>query len=331
MSEKAKIRRGAEPRHKRPVTQPPRRGGQAARAPRAAAAGATPATPAALRRAGRWAVALLVGAGLVAGLTAVRVPQMAGTAVAGLLGQAGLVVRRVEITGLHHMDRLTVYSAAFDQESMAMPLVDLQAIRARLLRNGWIEDARVSRRLPDTLLIDIVERRPAAIWQYRGRLTLVDRAGIPLAPVAIDHMPDLPLVIGRDANLRTAELSKLIAAAPALKPMFSGASWIGGRRWDVTFQSGETLALPEGAAAAAAAIAKFARIDQATGLLGRGAVRFDMRLPGRIYVRTTTEPGKVAAPLMAPAPPAAAPPAPGIPAAIPPSPPAHGTAAPDAT
>ena len=30
---------------------------------------------------------------------------------------------------------------------------------------GWVKDARVSRRLPDTLVIDIVERTPAALWQ----------------------------------------------------------------------------------------------------------------------------------------------------------------------
>ena len=45
------------------------------------------------------------------------------------------------------------------------PLVDVAAIRERLLQFGWVKDARVSRRLPDTLVIDIVERTPAALWQ----------------------------------------------------------------------------------------------------------------------------------------------------------------------
>ena len=46
-----------------------------------------------------------------------------------------------------------------------MPLVDLGDTRERLLEFGWIHEARVSRRLPDTLVIDIIERQPAAIWQ----------------------------------------------------------------------------------------------------------------------------------------------------------------------
>ena len=52
------------------------------------------------------------------------------------------------------------------------------------------------RRLPDTLVIDIVERTPAALWQNKGQLALIDAGGVVLDRVPIDRMPDLPLVIG---------------------------------------------------------------------------------------------------------------------------------------
>src|SRR3546814_2784185 len=48
----------------------------------------------------------------------------------------------------------------------SMAAVDLEGVRADLMKYGWIQDARVSRRLPDTLVVDIVERTPAAIWQH---------------------------------------------------------------------------------------------------------------------------------------------------------------------
>src|SRR3546814_9265052 len=76
------------------------------------------------------------------------------------------------------MQRLPVYAVALDQQSMAMPLIDLDGTRERLLRFGWVEEARVSRRLPDTLVVDIVERTPAAIWQHNQRLALIDRHGV---------------------------------------------------------------------------------------------------------------------------------------------------------
>ena len=91
-----------------------------------------------------------------------------------------------------------------------------------------------------------------------------------------------------------------------MRPQVAGASWIGGRRWDVRFQTGEVLALPEGDDAASRAVASFARMDQQTQLLGRGFVRFDMRIPGRFIVRVSREPGS-SVPSIAPADPAAAP------------------------
>src|SRR3546814_20249264 len=86
-----------------------------------------------------------------------------------------------------------------------MPLVDLEEVRLKLLRYGWIEDAHVSRRLPDTLLIQIDERTPAAIWQDNGQLTLIDASGVLLEPVSPAAMPPLPLLIGEGAAGQRSE------------------------------------------------------------------------------------------------------------------------------
>ncbi|WP_419828104.1 cell division protein FtsQ/DivIB [Sphingomonas sp.] len=294
MSERAKIRRGATPRG----GQPPaiaRRGAAAAKATRKAVATRAvrtlPIAPERVKAIWRWTITAIVLLGVLAALWVVRVPQMIGTELGELAGAAGLTVKRVEIQGVHHMDRLPVYSVALDQTSTAMPLVDLSDIRAKLLRFRWVADARVSRRLPDTLLVDIVERVPVAIWQVGGRLSLIDGTGMVLAPVDPRAMPDLPVMVGPDANRQTADLGALLGAAPRLKPLIAGATWVGGRRWDVRFQSGETLALPEGDAEERAAFAKFDRMDQAARLLGQGFVRFDMRVPGRFVTRVSREPG----------------------------------------
>lgn len=233
---------------------------------------------------GYGVVAVAIALALVAA-TMMGLPQMAGVAFAEMVGRAGFEVKRVEITGIDRMERLTVYAVAVDQHSMAMPLVDLDKVRGDLMRYGWIKEARVSRRLPDTLLIDIVERKPAAIWQNAQALNLIDSDGVVLEPVKLDAMPDLPLLIGRDANKQAMALARLMDAAPSLKPMMAGATWVGNRRWDLRFQSGETLALPEGEGKAADALVKFARMDGMDRLLGRGFVRFDMRIPDKFYVR----------------------------------------------
>ncbi|MCA1956871.1 FtsQ-type POTRA domain-containing protein [Zymomonas sp.] len=248
---------------------------------------------------------ILVIVGFLAGLWAARWPQLLATKTGEYLGRQGFSVSHVEIVGLHHMDRQAIYAIASTQQNLAMPLVDLNAIRDRLLRFGWIEDARVSRRWPDTLVVDIVERNPAAVWQYHGHLRLVDNNGIIISDVDPHASPDLPLVIGAGANLHLEDLGHLLEAAPSLKPMIDAASWIGNRRWDLHFASGETLSLPEGNEAEAALV-RFSHINREHHLLERGYVKFDMRVPGapitaRISpepVKKATKPAKVADPLV---------------------------------
>src|SRR5256885_13402084 len=79
---------------------------------------------------------------------------------------------------------------------------------------------------------------------------------------------------------------------PPRSTLFPYTTLFRSRRWDLNFQSGETAALPEGEEAAKAALTKFARLDKESGLLGRGIVRFDLRVPGKMIVRLPRAPGE---------------------------------------
>jgi len=273
-----------------------RRGTAGARKGSRKPAGRSAAAAKGIGRLARWAVGLFVAAVFAVAIVALDLPAKASRAIGAATGQAGFAVDGYQIVGLKHMDRGTVddvvtaelhraaeQSASEDKPAQA--LVSATAIRDALLQYGWVKDARVSRRLPDQLVIDIVERKPAAVWQHKGQLSLVDSDGVVLAPVPLDKMPDLPLLIGQGANQHAVELRELMAGVPTLKPQLASASWIGGRRWDLAFSSGEVLALPEGDGAAATVLKRFAKYDREQGLLVRGIKRFDLRVPGKMTVR----------------------------------------------
>jgi len=243
-------------------------------------------------RLARWMFGLFALGAVGLALVALDVPAKVATAAGEAVGAAGFRVRSVDVQGIHRMDSKPVFAIATDQKSMAMPLVDVAAIREKLLHYGWVKDARVSRRLPDTLVIDIVERQPAALWQDEQRLSLIDAEGVVLDRVPISAMPDLPLLIGPGANAQSKNLEILLKDVPTLRPQLESAAWVGRRRWDLNFQTGETVALPEGQEAAKAALARFARLDKSAGLLGRGILRFDLRIPGKMTVRLPRAPGE---------------------------------------
>ena len=265
-----------------------------------------PVKEAQANRLARIVFGLFVVAIAALAIVAMGLPASAGNAIGQALGQAGFAVDGYQIIGLNKMERSLVDAVVTDELHRAAEigsvsgkpaeaLVDVSAIRDRLLQYGWVKDARVSRRLPNGLVIDIVERKPAALWQDNQQLSLIDQTGVVLDRVPVSQMPDLPLLIGPGANQQASALDRLLADQPTLKPQLAAASWVGRRRWDLSFQSGETVVLPEGEAAAKDALEKFARLDKSAGLLGRGLKRFDLRLPGKMTVRLARAPGEAIA------------------------------------
>jgi cell division protein FtsQ len=256
---------------------------------------ALPVSEATLHKVAAWSILGVAGAVALGVAAWFGIPGAMGVALAEGVGHAGFRLKQVEITGTHHMDSNVVRAIAYDQPSLAMPRVDLDRVRNRLLAYGWVADARVSRRLPDTLAIDIVERTPAAIWQDHGQLMLIDASGVPLEPVNADALPDLPRLIGDNANAQEAGYRALLDTAPALKPLVKAATWVGNRRWNLTFNTGEKLMLPEGDDVASKALVQFAEWDGKYRVLGRGYQHVDMRNPDRVTVlpgnsATTTTP-----------------------------------------
>ncbi|MET0179799.1 MAG: FtsQ-type POTRA domain-containing protein [Novosphingobium sp.] len=213
------------------------------------------------------------------------VPTIAAAELASFASNAGFEVRRVEVRGVERMNEVSVYEKVLGERDRAMPLVDLEGLRAELLRFPWVDDARVSRQLPDTLVVDIVERSPHAALRKGAGYVLIDAAGHELEPVKTERAARMLVLAGRGAGRRVAELERLLATAPGLRKQVREAEWVGNRRWNLTFRTGQVVALPEGEDESASALIAFAKLDGANRLLGGQVATFDMRALDRIYLR----------------------------------------------
>jgi len=225
-----------------------------------------------------WLVASLAG-----------VPAMAAGQVASVAARAGFEVRRVEVRGTHHLNELNIYERVLSTRNQAMPQVDLNGLRGSIMQLAWVADARVSRQLPETIVVDVVERQPHAVLRTRdaagnSHLSLIDGSGHVLETVTGAAARGWMQLSGDGAETQVGALDGLLDAAPALRPQVAEADWIGSRRWNIVFRSGQTLELPEGDGAPDALI-NFARLDGTHRLLGGRAAAFDMRVPGRVFLR----------------------------------------------
>ncbi len=203
---------------------------------------------------------------------------------AHVASNAGYKVANVEVNGTQRMNEMSVYERAFGQQDLAMTRVDLDGLRGELLELAWVRDARVSRQLPATLVVDIIERQPHAVLRRPDRLMLIDPTGVELEPISRAAAVDYLLIEGPGAQDRVADLTSLLDTAPALQAQVKAAEWVGNRRWNLTFVTDQRLALPEGEERAAAALISFAQADGVHRLIGGQAASFDMRNAPRMYM-----------------------------------------------
>ena len=164
--------------------------------------------------------------------------------------------------------------------------VDLEESQRLLRQISWVEEVRVSRRLPDKIIVTLKERQPAALWQYQKKIVLIDPTGTVIRDSGLDAYASLPLVVGADAPEHVGELATLIAAEPALGDMLASAIRVGKRRWDLRLTSGVTIRLPENnVELALSRLITSARND---GLLDKDIRVIDLRLPEKLTVTLTS-------------------------------------------
>lgn len=200
---------------------------------------------------------------------------------------AGLVVGDILLEGRVHTPRRAILRAVNVRRGVPILNVNPRSIAQRVAAISWVESVIVERRLPGILYVRIVERKPMALWQRKGRVALIDRGGVVLTLRDLAKFSRLVTVVGGDAPRHTPELLSMISGNPALARRVRSAVRVGGRRWNLRFDNGIDVRLPQ--RGAATAWARLGRLEQNHGLLGHDIRAIDLRLPDRLIVRKKTD------------------------------------------
>jgi cell division protein FtsQ len=171
--------------------------------------------------------------------------------------------------------------------SQGQSMLDLntQAAKESIEALGWVKTATVSRYFPDTIHIELSERRPFALWQLKGKLSVIDREGSVITSDDLNRYPDLPVVVGPGARTAASELIDVLVTEPDLYRKVQAAARVGGRRWNLHLINGIEIQLPAGDQSGA--WQRLALLEQDYRILGRDIDTIDLRVSDRLAVRLT--------------------------------------------
>jgi cell division protein FtsQ len=218
--------------------------------------------------------------------------------IVGMTAALGLVVTGIEVEGRETTDAATVMAALSAVRGTPILSVNPHRAKEQLETLPWVRSATIERRLPGTLFVRLVERRPLAVWQHGGIQQLIDQEGAVVLVDDLSRFARLPIVVGDDAATSAASLIGMLASEPELAARVTAAIRVGGRRWNLRIDDVIDVLLPE--ESAETAWSRLAELERTNALLKRDVQTVDLRLPDRLVLRVNAPPARETAPAKKP-------------------------------
>lgn len=130
-------------------------------------------------------------------------------------------IREIELDGGGRVSLADVKKQAGVDVGTNIFAFDTERATQKLLENPWIEQAKLSRKLPSTLRVELTLREAAAMAVIADKLYLVTRGGEPFKQIEPDDPRDLPVITGVSienlARDRAREVERLKTALEVLR------------------------------------------------------------------------------------------------------------------
>lgn len=235
---------------------------------------------------GASVAALLVTAGL---LYQLRDPIVEGATVLGEVAQgrfadAGFAIGEISITGQALTSEQAIFDALGVEPHTSTVSFDVEAARQRIAELPAVDAATVRKTYPGDVIVSITEKVPVARWHVDGITFVVDASGEQIGEDRGAY-GDLPLVVGDGANDDAMVMIRALDQYPALKDGLMALSRIADRRWDLIYETGLRVQLPE--LGVARALRHLDSYQADYRLLDRDLTVIDMRVASLVAVRPT--------------------------------------------
>lgn len=198
----------------------------------------------------------------------------------------GFEASKLVVNGNENLDINILQARLATQLGNSLFAFEVDEAREAVLNDPWVKSATIKKVYPDTIVVDVVERKPVALWQSKGEVHLIAKDGFVIGNAGPKHM-NLPQVVGDGANMVAAEFLSAIGKFPKISQKASAYVRVAGRRWNVRLASGPQVLLPE--FDWQYALSDLQDLQSQQRILDRDMVQIDMRLPDRLVIKLDSD------------------------------------------
>lgn len=204
-------------------------------------------------------------------------------------GEMGFRVANIYVEGRQYTDAQSLKSIINVEKGDPLFAFDVDEAQQLMQRLSWVKSADVKRLLPDTIYVGITERKPYALWQRQGRISVIDEEGVVLTDQRRPEFSKLVMLVGEGVPDEAKNFLTMLQAEPMLYNQTEAATLISGRRWDITLKNGIVVKLPEDDLGVA--LTRLAKAQMDDRLLEKDIAGVDLREANRLIIET--KPGAV--------------------------------------
>jgi cell division protein FtsQ len=162
-----------------------------------------------------------------------------------LLQRLGLSLENVYVEGRGKTSRDEILNALQLKRGDYIFKADLKECYDNIKKLKWVRSVMIERRLPSTLYIHLIEKKPMAFWQQKQKFYLIDSQGNVIDESKRELFPHFLVVTGEKAPQALPKLLTILNQYQTLRDQLSGAMYVGQRRWDLMLKNGMCINLPE--------------------------------------------------------------------------------------
>ena len=200
----------------------------------------------------------------------------------GNFAQAGLAIGEIVISGQTLTSEQQIFDALGIQPHTSTLGFDVEAARQRIAELPAVATVTVRKTYPGDVTVLVTEKQPVARWAVDGVTFLIDGKGDQIGEAGPAYT-NLPLVIGDGAADDALVMIRALNGFPMLQEGLVALSRIADRRWDLIYDTGLRVQLPE--QGVAQALGHLVTYQTDYQLLDRDVSIIDLRVDSVVAVR----------------------------------------------